>query len=386
MPTIEWLSLMKLQTFTTRPDTLYGVTFLIVAPEHPIVSELTTFEQKAEVEEYIQKTKAKSDRERQINKEKTGVFTGSYVKHPLTGEKIPVWIADYVLYGYGSGAIMAVPAHDERDFEFAQKYDLPIKRVVNPKQQENVLLVHGSPYTEPVNENIADKFWFGWVKNKLVDSGYQVFNPEMPNSFAPDYETYKQTVENSGFDLHRYSTLVGHSTGAAFACRYLMEKKIRIDKLILVAPGYQKTDENPALHGLYDFELNKKLNNYVGHIKILISKEDMPHIVESAKIYAKKLGAEIVWFENRGHFFDTEFQELFELILEPYQAFIEKGQAINSGLIDKLDTDSAKSTIIKHLSEQNLGSKQVNYKFRDWVFSRQRYWGEPFPFRYENKQ
>lgn len=119
-----------IRVFTTRPDTLFGATFIVVAPEHPIVASITNVEHRAEVESYIKAAQSKSDIERQEDKEKTGVFTGGYAINPLNGEKIPIWIADYVLMGYGTGAIMAVPAHDERDYEFAQKFELPITRVV----------------------------------------------------------------------------------------------------------------------------------------------------------------------------------------------------------------------------------------------------------------
>ncbi|HSD56402.1 MAG TPA: leucine--tRNA ligase [Candidatus Saccharimonadales bacterium] len=121
----------QLTVFTTRPDTLYGATFMVVAPEHPIVKEITSDEQKQAVETYIKQAQAKSDVERQeTNREKTGVFTGAYAINPVTSQPIQVWVADYVLYGYGTGAIMAVPAHDERDWAFAKKFDLPIVRVV----------------------------------------------------------------------------------------------------------------------------------------------------------------------------------------------------------------------------------------------------------------
>lgn len=117
--------------FTTRPDTLFGATFLVLAPEHHLVNQLITDEQRAAAEEYVEQSKRRSEVERQAAKEKTGVFTGSYAINPVTGQKVPIWIADYVLMGYGTGAIMAVPAHDERDNEFAQKFELPIVRVVN---------------------------------------------------------------------------------------------------------------------------------------------------------------------------------------------------------------------------------------------------------------
>jgi leucyl-tRNA synthetase len=125
----------KIEVFTTRPDTLLGVTYLVLAPEHPLVPSLTTLSQQSLVEQYIQEIAGKSDLERTaVGKEKgkSGVFIGSYVKHPITQEEIPIWIADYVLAGYGTGAVMAVPAHDERDYHFAMKFQLPIKTVISP--------------------------------------------------------------------------------------------------------------------------------------------------------------------------------------------------------------------------------------------------------------
>lgn len=117
--------------FTTRPDTLFGATYAVLAPEHALVEKITTPEQKEAVEAYLDKIKSKSDLERtDLAKEKTGVFTGAYAINPVNGEKMPIWIADYVLVSYGTGAIMAVPAHDERDYEFAKTFDLPIKEVV----------------------------------------------------------------------------------------------------------------------------------------------------------------------------------------------------------------------------------------------------------------
>ncbi|AEN87283.1 MULTISPECIES: leucine--tRNA ligase [Priestia] len=117
--------------FTTRPDTLFGATYAVLAPEHPFVDKITTAEQKEAVEAYLDQIKSKSDLERtDLAKDKTGVFTGAYAINPVNGERMPIWIADYVLMSYGTGAIMAVPAHDERDYEFAVKFELPIKEVV----------------------------------------------------------------------------------------------------------------------------------------------------------------------------------------------------------------------------------------------------------------
>jgi leucyl-tRNA synthetase len=118
--------------FSTRPDTLFGATYIVLAPEHPLVNQITTEDRKDSVEIYRREVESKSDLERtELSKEKTGVFTGGYAVNPVNGEKLPIWIADYVLITYGSGAIMAVPAHDERDYEFAKKFDLPIREVVN---------------------------------------------------------------------------------------------------------------------------------------------------------------------------------------------------------------------------------------------------------------
>ena len=120
------------KAFTTRPDTIFGATYAVLSPEHPLVNDITTPEQKGDVERYIEDVQSKSDLERtDLAKEKTGVFTGSYAINPASGEKMPIWIADYVLMTYGTGAIMAVPAHDERDYEFAKKFDLPIVEVVS---------------------------------------------------------------------------------------------------------------------------------------------------------------------------------------------------------------------------------------------------------------
>lgn len=122
--------------FTTRPDTIYGVSFMVLAPESELVSLLTTESQRASVDEYLQATKRKTERERIADRRVSGVFSGSYAVNPITGKEIPIWISDYVLAGYGTGAIMAVPAHDSRDFAFARHFDLPIVQVVIPEGEE----------------------------------------------------------------------------------------------------------------------------------------------------------------------------------------------------------------------------------------------------------
>jgi leucyl-tRNA synthetase len=135
-----------LRIFTTRPDTLFGATYMVLAPEHPLVDAITTADHRAEVTAYREATARKSDLSRQEEKEKTGVFTGGLAINPVNGERLPIWIADYVLMSYGTGAIMAVPGHDERDWEFARKFGLPIREVVaggNIEEAPYVDLEHG---------------------------------------------------------------------------------------------------------------------------------------------------------------------------------------------------------------------------------------------------
>jgi leucyl-tRNA synthetase len=127
-----WSGGETVEVYTTRPDTLFGATYMVLAPEHPLVEKITTAAQKKTVEKYVEQASRKSDMERtELAKEKTGVFTGAFAVNPVNGKKIPVWISDYILISYGTGAIMAVPGHDERDFEFAKKFGLPIVQVVS---------------------------------------------------------------------------------------------------------------------------------------------------------------------------------------------------------------------------------------------------------------
>ncbi len=138
-----------IRVFTTRPDTLWGATFLVLAPEHPLVEKLTTADRNNKVVTYIQETKRKAEIERQAEgKEKTGVFIGAYATNPVNGERTPIWIADYVLMSYGTGAIMAVPAHDQRDFEFAYKFNLPIKVVIQPENTPLDVSIMSEAYTD----------------------------------------------------------------------------------------------------------------------------------------------------------------------------------------------------------------------------------------------
>ena len=243
-----------LRVFTTRPDTLYGATYMVVAPEHPLVKELTTPEQKAIVEKYVLDASSKSELARtDLSKDKSGVFSGSYACNPVYEDrsdpraKIPVWIADYVLMGYGTGAIMAVPAHDERDAEFAVKFKLPIVSVVMPPDK---WLIENRP-----NPPVLTPSEIAILKGRSVP--------------LPPVEILRDLFTNE--------------------------------------PGAFKS------------------------------------------------------------------------------FFIDDGIAFNSPLIEGLHTPDAKKKITQWLEDKKLGHKKITYRLRDWLFSRQRYWGEPFPILWDEK-
>ncbi len=166
----------KIKVFTTRPDTIFGVTFLTIAPEHELLEKLSTDLTRAKLEEYKKESLKKSEIERQENKEKTGIFTGSYAINPANGKKIPIWVSDYVLGGYGEGAVMAVPAHDERDFEFAKKFGLDIVKVVEKPEDmadddscyhgEGVM-VNSGEFNGQKSEDVREQI-LGWLEESGV--------------------------------------------------------------------------------------------------------------------------------------------------------------------------------------------------------------------------
>jgi len=167
----------RLRVFTTRPDTLYGCTYMVLAPEHPLVGKLATPAQRALVAKYVEETSRKSEFDRtELTKVKTGVDTGAFAIHPLTGARLPIWIADYVLASYGTGAVMAVPAHDERDFEFAKRYHLPVVEVITPdgKTHDDLpaaytgegLTVHSGPFSGTASSEAKAK-----ITDRLIEQG-----------------------------------------------------------------------------------------------------------------------------------------------------------------------------------------------------------------------
>lgn len=269
----------NLEIFTTRADTIFGVTFMVLCPEHEMISSLTTADRKQEVEEYVTWAKNRSERERQSEVKKvSGVFTGSYAIHPFSGERIPIWVSDYVLAGYGSGAVMAVPAHDSRDFAFARKFNLPIVQVVVPTGEEesdtdtwqeskdskagkliNSDFLNGLDVTEAIKvaiQNIEDKkIGFGTTNYRLRDAIFSrqrywgepfpvYYKDEIPYGLdesqlplcLPEVDKYLPT-ENGDAPLARaknwhnedgfrydYNTMPGFAGSNAYSIRYMDPK------------------------------------------------------------------------------------------------------------------------------------------------------------------
>lgn len=187
----------KITVYTTRPDTLYGATFMVLAPEHALAKELATQETKADVEDYIYKASLKSSVDRLQDKEKAGVFTGSYAINPLNGAKVPIWLSDYVLADYGTGAIMCVPAHDDRDFEFAKKFDLPIVQVIAKDGKEIEDMTEA--YTDAVGTMINSGDWNGMESAEL-----KLKAPEMIEKKGFGKKTTNYKLRDWVFSRQRY--------------------------------------------------------------------------------------------------------------------------------------------------------------------------------------
>lgn len=222
----------RLEVFTTRADTLFGVTFMVLCPEHELIERITTEERKEEVETYVRWAKNRSERERQAEVKKvTGVFTGSYAVHPLTNERVPIWISDYVLAGYGTGAVMAVPAHDSRDFAFARAFNLPVKQVVVPdgEQQEDT-----SAWTESKDSKsgtvVNSSFLDGLEVKQAID---RIIKYLSDNGIG--YGTTNYRLRDAIFSRQRY-------WGEPFPVYYKdgVPETLGVDKLPLLLPEVDK--------------------------------------------------------------------------------------------------------------------------------------------------
>ncbi|HTR18783.1 MAG TPA: alpha/beta fold hydrolase, partial [Candidatus Paceibacterota bacterium] len=345
---LMWLR-PTIRVFTTRVDTLFGATYLVLAPEHPWVTlaleHKNVLKNNDEVAKYVTQASKKTELERQQEtKEKTGVkLEGVEALNPATGEKIPLFIADYVLAGYGTGAIMAVPAHDERDFEFAKKFDLPIKEVVEP------LVVR--------------------------TSGPDAFRTDIPGvqrvAIIAVVEHWKDPsylcLAYSAGDAHGF---VGGQIEKGETPQQAAEREIREET------GYTDLEFVKELGGVVhsNFYGAFRKRNVVGHFTPLLFK-----LKSGARIEVSQEEASIqkvVWvdskdmtaFINRGD---------FSLVLQRLQGkswYVGEGYLTNSGNFNGMSSQEARQAMT-----EEFGRKKTTYRLRDWIVSRQRYWGAPIP-------
>lgn len=381
----------KLRVFTTRPDTIFGCTYMVVAPEHSIIekckNEISNWE---EVLAYIEEAKNKSDLDRtDLNKEKTGIeIKGIKAINPLSQEKIPIWTSDYVLSGYGTGAIMAVPAHDTRDMEFAQKFDLEIKSVIEPEGGRAAIFVHG--FEDDENGQFSP--WKdGWIKEKLEALGYEIIAPNMPNSHHPKKEEWVSFLGQYEDKINANTIFIGHSLGCAAIASFINSINKKIKGIYLIAPASEVVDfakfkkewrnENSDIGSVETFAKNavdwKNLRNKAEIIKVLISDNDKYISFKETSQFFKERNIGCIVLHEQKHFIGRRIPELYLHILN--DSYIEEGIAINSHEWNGLATPEFKKEILAHITKNKLGKKSINYKLRDWVFSRQHYWGEPIP-------
>ncbi len=403
----------QIEVFTTRPDTLFGATYMVLAPEHPLVPEITTAEQKEAVESYQKAISSKSDMDRgDLNKDKSGVFTGAYAINPVNGDQIPVWIADYVMMGYGTGAIMAVPAHDERDFEFATKFGLEIKQVVS---RSVGVPPTSSPYLNPGME-IQKHTTFDlphWQQTerlifatwRLADSlpkekldEWQIereswldSHPKPWDAATEDeyHERFSKSIDawldaGSGECILRdpsVSSIVSEALRHFDGERYFLESFVvmpnHVHVLFRLASEHRLED---VIHSWKSFTA-KEINKVRGSKGEIWQKDYWDRIVRDtdhrANIlnYIRKNPERARLTEGSYVLFQKDVGGTPTLL----EALCDPGVSVNSGFITGLPTAEAKAKMIDWLEAEGKGKRRVQYKLRDWLFSRQRYWGEPFP-------
>ncbi|MDE6292178.1 MAG: class I tRNA ligase family protein [Bacilli bacterium] len=335
--------------FTTRCDTLYGATYCVLAPEHEYVDEITTKEHKDEVAAYKAECALKNDMERtELNKDKTGVFTGAYAINPVNGEHIPIYISDYVLASYGTGAIMAVPAHDERDYEFAKKFNIPIRQVIakNIVGTGDNAIKEGKKMTERQVVNVI-------IKHPTEDK-YLLVNNKKFNWF---------TFVMGGIE--------GDETAEEAGIREVIEETGYTDITIEKEMEFIYYDNFYAAHK--DVNRHITCHTIVGHLNSLDVTERSE---EEKKI------ADVLWVDKdklmstlttEAHRYDAE------RMLNGEGAYVDDGIHVNSSDLDGLNKQESIDKMINWLEEHKCGEAKVNYKMRDWIFSRQRFWGEPIP-------
>ncbi|MEA3406954.1 MAG: leucine--tRNA ligase, partial [Chloroflexota bacterium] len=311
-----------IEVFTTRPDTLWGATFMVLAPEHPLVDKLVTSEYEEDVEAYRYQASRQSEMERlSTEREKTGVFTGAYAVNPVNDARIPIWVADYVLMTYGTGAIMAVPSHDERDFAFAIKYGLPIIPVIDRPDGVAKSVVRQDAVLEGLEAALLEQ---GIDFDKRQDALYVTLQGDEE---IDDYvDVVRQYVKPDA-----WAEVVGAAWLFIFSDEVISFDSVEADEEILKRCQVLAVDER-----------------WKG--------------VEQARTAMELLNA-VEWYGD--------------VLLHT-----EYGTMINSGRFTGTPGDEAVAAVTEWLEEEGIGAHEVNYRLHDWLLSRQRYWGAPIPIVY----
>ena len=340
-----------IEVFTTRADTLYGVTFLACAVQHELVAELVkNTKHEKEYQEFLSKMTASEKLE--VEKEKEGFFTGRYAVHPLTGEKIPIYAGNFVVADYGTGAVMGVPAHDQRDFEFAKKHKIDIKQVIAPLFVTN----EGKDAVQKDKLEVMRDSVFAIVKHWKEDK-----------YFCLDWKKFEwKSLIIGGVDE-------GESSEDA-AIREVKEETGYQDIKSVSPVGFEN-------HGNYYAE-HKGVNRYAKFRTFLV-KLGSGKYVEPDKEQVKN--HEGVWVDREqvGNFLNLlNNKYVWDIYTNGERAYVEDGVLINSDAFNGLDSNTARSRISELLAKKGAGGHAVEHKLRDWLISRQRYWGTPIPIVY----